>query len=293
MALTQDDQLSLMFGLEDQIRGRFFDQCQRMRPRVDIDDLVQQVYMEAFQSFDQCRATEPTQFKGWVMMIARNKANRFWYRHRKVDDLGKQEFAIGVGAGDEGTGWLPEDVRQGTDPVANAELREEASTVLEMVEAMANSDSQHMRTTAVAIKLRYLDGLMWKHVGEKLGIPMETARTMATRGLAAIRSELDLERDGAAELCDKVFSRDARAVELKSEADFHQDALMLRVAIRRVPNRFRAVLTDRYLKSLSWTEVAERSGIDVAQAKSLIQRSIVWLKLEMHRVAAELAFAAA
>lgn len=51
----------------------------RIPTRADADDVLQTVYLTAFQRFEQLQ--KPESFKAWVLSIARNKCND-WFRER-------------------------------------------------------------------------------------------------------------------------------------------------------------------------------------------------------------------
>ncbi len=51
----------------------------RIPTRADADDVLQTVYLTAFQRFGQLQ--KPESFKAWVLSIARNKCND-WFRER-------------------------------------------------------------------------------------------------------------------------------------------------------------------------------------------------------------------
>jgi RNA polymerase sigma-70 factor (ECF subfamily) len=54
-------------------------------PRIDVDDLVQDVFLSAWQRLDTLR--DPAAFGGWLAMITRNRATDSRRRSVEVDEL--------------------------------------------------------------------------------------------------------------------------------------------------------------------------------------------------------------
>lgn len=184
MALTKDEMIGIMLGLTSDIRGRFWDQMSRLEPRVSIEDLVQQVHMEAFSCLHQCEATEEQQFRGWVMTIAYNKANRFYWNHRTNGDssLNKEAVVIGVSAGGEdGDGWLPK------DKIATPDQMVETA---EQVDLLNQAIDRLQPNIARIVRLRHFEGLPWAKVGEIVGMHKDAARHLGAFGFKTLQEDL-------------------------------------------------------------------------------------------------------
>jgi RNA polymerase sigma-70 factor, ECF subfamily len=127
-------------------------------PRSDVDDLVQDVFLAAWNRLDALR--DPAAFGGWLAMIARNRATDFHRRSVPSTEL-------------------PPDL---TAHDATAE-RAEALAVLDVVRSLPEA----YRETLV---LRLVEGLTGPEIAERTGLTPASVRVNLHRGMKMLREKL-------------------------------------------------------------------------------------------------------
>jgi RNA polymerase sigma-70 factor (ECF subfamily) len=132
-------------------------------PRVHVDDLVQEVFLSAWQRLDALRDEEA--FGGWLAMIARNRATDF---HRQAVDL----------------------VQLDDDTAAP---QRSASAPLEAVRALAaiRALPEAYRETLV---LRLVEGMTGPEIAERTGLTPASVRVNLHRGMKLLREKLGVDR---------------------------------------------------------------------------------------------------
>jgi RNA polymerase sigma-70 factor, ECF subfamily len=146
--------------------GRLYERYARMvhglllarAPHADVDDLVQDVFLAAWNRLDALR--DPAAFGGWLSMIARNRATDFHRRHIAAVELPDE---------------LP-----GRDGTA---ARTEALAVLETIKALPEA----YRETLV---LRLVEGLTGPEIAERTGLTPASVRVNLHRGMKLLRERL-------------------------------------------------------------------------------------------------------
>lgn len=128
-------------------------------PRADVDDLVQDVFLSAWNRLTGLR--EPAAFGGWLTMIARNRATDF---HRRSAEL--VELPADLAAHD-----------------ATAE-RTEALGLLEIIRGLPDA----YRETLV---LRLVEGLTGPEIAERTGLTPASVRVNLHRGMKMLREKLE------------------------------------------------------------------------------------------------------
>ena len=131
-------------------------------PRTDVDDLVQDVFLAAWNRLEALR--DPAAFGGWLAMIARNPAADF---HRRAVNAVE----------------LPDDL-QGHDATA---ARTEALAVLETIGTLPEA----YRETLV---LRLVEGLTGPEIAERTGLTPASVRVNLHRGMKLLRERLSGNR---------------------------------------------------------------------------------------------------
>lgn len=150
------------------LRAIIFGLCGR---REFVDDLVQQVWMQALRRLPSLR--EPTQLKAWLYRIARHA----------VVDAGTTRTRLAIRETPVvDTGQLPPDQRQ-SPPPAQLQHRETRTAVLEAVAALP----VHYREPFV---LRHLENWSYAEIGEILGLPLATVETRLVRARRQLRETL-------------------------------------------------------------------------------------------------------
>jgi RNA polymerase sigma-70 factor (ECF subfamily) len=128
-------------------------------PRADVEDLVQEVFLAAWNRLDGLR--DPAAFGGWLSMIARNRATDFLRRGVECVEL-------------------PDDLRAHDDTSA----RTEAHAVLEVISALPDA----YRETLV---LRLVEGLTGPEIAERTGLTPASVRVNLHRGMKLLREKLE------------------------------------------------------------------------------------------------------
>ena len=128
-------------------------------PRVDVDDLVQEVFLTAWRGLKSLR--DPAAFGGWLSTIARNRAADF---HRR--DVEAVE--------------LPADL-QAPDATAAAA---EANAVLAVIRALPDA----YRETLV---LRLVEGMTGPEIADRTGLTAASVRVNLHRGMKLLRERLE------------------------------------------------------------------------------------------------------
>lgn len=127
-------------------------------PRADVDDLVQDVFLTAWNRLNALR--DPAAFGGWLSTIARNRATDF---HR----------------GSIESTELP-DTLQAPD---RTEARSEALAVLEVIKGLPSA----YRETLV---LRLVEGMTGPEIAERTGLTPASVRVNLHRGMKLLRDKL-------------------------------------------------------------------------------------------------------
>ena len=130
-------------------------------PRDEVDDLVQDVFLQAFERLPSLR--EPGAFGGWLATIARNRANDFHRRRPETEPIN------------------PEHLRgSSTEAVA------EAAMVLDRIRSLPEA----YRETLV---LRLVEGLTGPEIAELTGLTPDSVRVNLHRGMKLLREQLGME----------------------------------------------------------------------------------------------------
>jgi RNA polymerase sigma-70 factor (ECF subfamily) len=128
-------------------------------PRADVDDLVQDVFLAAWNRLDALR--DPAAFGGWLATIARNRAIDF---HRHDHDHVE----------------LPADLPARDATHAQAEAR----VILVIIRSLPEA----YRETLV---LRLVEGLTGPEIAERTGLTAPSVRVNLHRGMKLLRERLD------------------------------------------------------------------------------------------------------
>ena len=128
-------------------------------PRADVDDLVQDVFLAAWNRLDALR--DPAAFGGWLATIARNRAMDF---HRRDADHVE----------------LPADLPARDATHAQAEAR----AILVIIRSLPEA----YRETLV---LRLVEGLTGPEIAGRTGLTAASVRVNLHRGMKLLRERLD------------------------------------------------------------------------------------------------------
>ena len=127
-------------------------------PRVDVEDLVQEVFVTAWRRLESLR--DPAAFGGWVSMIARNRATDY---HRRTPVMVH----------------LPQDLEASDGTAARAE----AIASLEAIRTLPDA----YRETLV---LRLVEGLTGPEISDRTGLTAASVRVNLHRGMKLLREKL-------------------------------------------------------------------------------------------------------
>jgi len=130
-------------------------------PFSEADDLVHDVFLVALRKLDSLR--EPGAFGGWLIAIARNRANDFHRRPRATEELPEE---TGGAAPDEG----------------------EARRALEAIRALPEA----YRETLV---LRLVEGMTGPEIAARTGLTPASVRVNLHRGMKQLREKLSGKQD--------------------------------------------------------------------------------------------------
>jgi RNA polymerase sigma-70 factor, ECF subfamily len=129
-------------------------------PHQDVDDLVQEVFLQAFRRLDSLR--DDTAFGGWLLAIARNRAADY---HRRL----------------EPTEELTEDIA-GTAPERGPQAQEAS----EALDAIRSLPPAYRETLA----LRLVGGMTGPEIAARTGLTPDSVRVNLHRGMKLLRERL-------------------------------------------------------------------------------------------------------
>ena len=133
-------------------------------PRADVEDLVQDVFMQAMQRLSSLRT--PAAFGGWLAAIARTRAIDHLRRQSRTTELDVEQLeAVPV-----------------TDPD-----RSELMSVLAAIERLPMA----YRETLV---LRFVEGMTGQEISLKTGLTEGSVRVNLHRGMKQLKDELERGR---------------------------------------------------------------------------------------------------
>ncbi|HVF89922.1 MAG TPA: sigma-70 family RNA polymerase sigma factor, partial [Blastocatellia bacterium] len=130
-------------------------------PWHEVDDLVQDVFLQALRSLRGLRNSEA--FGGWLAMIARNRAMDFHRRTRESEEL--------------------------TDNISTpntSEAEAEAAAVLTIIREMPEA----YRETLI---LRLVEGMTGPEIASRTGLTAASVRVNLHRGMKLLREKLGME----------------------------------------------------------------------------------------------------
>jgi RNA polymerase sigma-70 factor (ECF subfamily) len=125
-------------------------------PRSDVDDLVQDVFLQAMRRLSSLRSAEA--FAGWLATIARNRARDHWRRG-------------------EDTVELPADVAGAPHPEADA---------LAVLAAIRRLPEAYRET----LVLRLVEGMTGPEIADRTGLTPGSVRVNLHRGMQLLREAL-------------------------------------------------------------------------------------------------------
>lgn len=125
-------------------------------PRMEVDDLVQDIFLHAFKKLHTLR--DSSAFGPWIAMIARNRAVDYYRRSRETVEI-------------------TDDIR-GTD-----KQESKAAEILELIRSLPEA----YRETLV---LRLVEGMTGPEIAERTGLTAASVRVNLHRGMKLLREKL-------------------------------------------------------------------------------------------------------
>ncbi len=154
----------------------------RVRGRVDENDIVQVTYLEAQRDLPQFRGKQVEELLGWLRHILRNNVSSAHQRH-----LYTQKRSAGretsKGQTDSGPQLVDMATAETSSPSQRA-MRDEAAVFL------ANCLADLPETQQEALRLRYVEGLSLKEISERMDKSEMAAAGLLKRGLQALRQRM-------------------------------------------------------------------------------------------------------
>ena len=178
--LAEDrDALQRMAGKDASAVGALYDRharavyslaCRILRDRVEAEDVVQEVFAQAWRqasTYDPRRATPVA----WLLMIGRSRA---------IDRLRSRK---GHNQSSSLTDALPEIPAHDEDPESHVIGADDAGRVRAALEGLVENQRK-------AIELAYYEGLSQSEIAERLREPLGTVKTRIRTGLLKLREAL-------------------------------------------------------------------------------------------------------
>jgi RNA polymerase sigma-70 factor (ECF subfamily) len=130
-------------------------------PRTDVDDLVQEVFLQAMRKLSSLR--DAAAFGGWIAMIARNRAHDFFRGSKPETEL--------------------------VDNIASTSGKPDAEALAAL--AAIRSLPEAYRETLI---LRLVEGMTGAEIAERTGLTPGSVRVNLHRGMAQLREILSKDR---------------------------------------------------------------------------------------------------
>lgn len=160
----------------------------RMRAKVDVEDLVQETFMEAHRGIVAFRGATVGEFLAWlrriVVAVLANQIRRYYGTKRRDVRL-EQSLAAAADAS-----WCKIDgglVDPGTSPSQHASKREQGVLLADALAALPGDYRE-------VIILRQLEDLPFPEVARRMGRTVDSVKNLWVRGLGRLRREMDTQR---------------------------------------------------------------------------------------------------
>jgi RNA polymerase sigma-70 factor (ECF subfamily) len=169
------------FALAKQVRGQV---GRRLRVKLDVEDVLQEVSLEACRAIGSFRGSTEAEFHGWLRKILEsvllNQVRYYFCAQRR--DL-RRERRIGGELENSSQSLERGLVAPNTSPTQQAARREGASR---LAEALATLPAAYREV----IVLRHLEGLSFPDVARRLGRTEDSVKNMWVRALHRLRGML-------------------------------------------------------------------------------------------------------
>jgi len=156
----------------------------RLRAKTDAADVVQETFLEAHRDLPAFRGTTAAKFAAWLrQVLARNLANlvRHYYGTQARDPRLELELAADLDQSSQALGTVP--IAPQSTPSRQAVRREDAVRVAAALDALPPD-------YRAVLVLRYVEGLNFPAVAERLGRSVDSVEKLWVRGLARLRRSM-------------------------------------------------------------------------------------------------------
>ncbi|MFN6301022.1 MAG: sigma-70 family RNA polymerase sigma factor [Planctomycetota bacterium] len=164
----------------------------RLKARMDFSDLVQATYLEASRDFESFRGESIESFLAWLRHILRNNISSAHQEHLATHKRSaKLEVSIRPN-GNSGSSpmQLEHLIPAETSSPSQRMMKTEAA-------AMLAACIEHLPDTqAVAIRMRYLEGMSLREISERLSKSEMAVAGLLKRGLQGLREEMARIKSG-------------------------------------------------------------------------------------------------
>jgi len=141
-----------------------------LRTRLDSNDILQEVFLQAVRDFASFEMREPASLINWLARMAEHRIGDAWNYHRADKRDAAREVPL---AAPEENSQLDRDLSAGgLMPDADASLAEQIARLEAAMERLSQDDRE-------LILLREYAGASWKMVAEETDRPSEDAARMA------------------------------------------------------------------------------------------------------------------
>jgi len=154
----------------------------RIKCRIDENDIVQVTFLEAQRDFKQFRGTTLEELLGWLRHILRNNVSSAHQRHLYTQkrSAGREARSDPTDSGPALTEMLPAETSSPSKQV----MREEAAVFL------AHCLADLPDTQQQALRLRYVEGLSLKEIAQRMDKTEMAAAGLLKRGLLSLRQRM-------------------------------------------------------------------------------------------------------
>jgi RNA polymerase sigma-70 factor (ECF subfamily) len=139
-------------------------------------DLMSESFAKALENVSQFRGGTVEEEQGWLFAIARNELSHYW-RRGKVERASLAKLGIPVPS------LTDAEVERVEEIAGLSEVRQD------IAEALDNLPDDQRR----AVELRIVKEFEYPQVAESLGVSEDAARARVSRGLRALRAQIDTD----------------------------------------------------------------------------------------------------
>lgn len=177
---TETTLIEVLTEVKPVIVSRFASKLATLGARVDVEDLMQDVSIKAFTSFDGCQAETVEQLRHWILTIARNTCEGLITTHRGYAKRSTRMEAMSIDnkASSDDTSFQPAVSDDPADIVAIDE------TIAEVMAALGTLSERQQ----IAVRMKYMDGAEYDAIAAALNVSYGAARTLVSRGVENLRS---------------------------------------------------------------------------------------------------------